>query len=73
MRRFHNNQTIYLQLKSMDPELLNAVIQERITLETLNLEVNTILGYQEECITIKKRIADIKIMSLILSGDLPPA
>jgi hypothetical protein len=57
----------------MNPALLSAAIKERITLETINLEVNTILGYEDQCIAIKQRIADIKIMSLVLSGDLPPA
>lgn len=51
--------------------MLKAAIEERITLEKLNLEINTILGYDSECIAIKHRIADAEIISLILSGDLP--
>lgn len=47
------------------------VINHGIKVETLNLEVNSILGNDSECIAIKRRIAKAKIFSLVLSGDLP--
>lgn len=47
------------------------LIQQVIKAESINLQVNSILGNEQECITIKRRIAKAKIFSLVLSGDLP--
>lgn len=47
------------------------VIQQGIKVEVVNLEINSILGNDLECLAIKRRIAKAKIFSLVLSGDLP--
>lgn len=47
------------------------VIQQGIQAESVNLEVNSVLGNDLECLFIKRRIAKAKIFSLVLSGDLP--
>lgn len=47
------------------------LIQQVINAESINLEVNYVLGNELECVTIKRRIAKAKIFSLVLSGDLP--
>lgn len=48
-----------------------AAIEERIKIETLNLEANRILGNESECLAIKHKIADAKIMLLRFDGYLP--
>lgn len=48
-----------------------AAIEERIKTETLNLEANRILGNELECLAIKHKIADAKIMLLRFDGYLP--
>lgn len=42
-----------------------------LNMEKLNLEANKALKNENECLRIKHRIADTKILLLALSGDLP--
>jgi len=70
MRSSHNNLLLIEALKSADPVCLIHVLDHGINMEKLNLDVNKLINNNTECLKIRHRIADAKIMSLILSGDL---
>jgi hypothetical protein len=47
------------------------LLENCIKMEKLNLEANQIVGNKLECLKIKHRIADAKLLKLTLIGDLP--
>ena len=57
-------------LREADPAMLEPFIKKKIAMENQLLQVHTALGNKHECLKIEHRIADAKIFSLILSGDL---
>jgi hypothetical protein len=65
-RRSHNS-----HLAVANPEYTTCKdLDDIIQMERLSLHVNTSLGNHAECLIIKHRIADARILSLLLSGDL---
>ena len=50
---------------------LTVFTENIINSEKINLEIHTILNDKDGIMRAKHRIADAKILSLILSGDLP--
>lgn len=66
----HHHQRLIELLRNADPAMLQQFIKTKIETENLNLEVNAALGNERECLRAEIRIADAKILSLILSGDL---
>jgi hypothetical protein len=67
MRMSSNHYPVKLLLPG-DPE---NVISQIIKMERLTLEANTVINNEHECLQIKHRIADAKILLLAISGDLP--
>lgn len=58
-------------LEDLPTSSVIAAIEDQIKIETLNLEANRILGNESECLAIKHKIADAKIMLLTIKGYLP--
>lgn len=52
------------------PSSIVSSLEELIQVEKLNLEANTILQNDDECLTIKHRIADVKILLLRIRRNL---
>jgi hypothetical protein len=46
-------------------------IEHQVQMDKLSLDANSVLGNKTECMNIKHRIADNKIVLLLISGDLP--
>lgn len=46
-------------------------LEHQVQMDKLTLDANAVLGNNSECLTIKHRIADNKIILLLISGDLP--
>lgn len=57
-------------LADSDPNTLAPFLESKIKMESLNLEAQKLLGNEWECHMSKHRIADAKILLLVLSGDL---
>jgi hypothetical protein len=56
-----------------DATTMISIIEEGIAIEKINLQVNEVLNNNTECIRIKHRIADAKIVLLLLRGDFTPS
>jgi hypothetical protein len=67
------NQNPRLQsLSKINPSRVISVIEQGIRIEKLNLEANKILGNEMEVMDIKHRIADTRILLLLLRRNLLP-
>lgn len=57
-------------LKTIKVENLVLIIEQGIKLEKLNLEAHKTLGDEQAVLRIRHRIADARLLSLFLTGDL---
>lgn len=67
------NNSLYLEcMDQINPSRIVPMLEHGIEAETINLEAHKVLGDEMACMDIKHRIADAKIMLLILTGELRP-
>jgi hypothetical protein len=70
MYNHHHAEMLLEAIKLMDRPSITSLLEDAIESEKINLNTNIILRNASECIRIKHRIADAKLLLIALRGNL---